>query len=307
MRFLITIFFITTAFTSLLAQRNQIQIVSENDSYTSINNDGYYTNGFKIAYKWRKKNADTIVLSRTNQLEIGQHIYNARHGLLWALSSMDRPITGYLYGSFQQTNFNKKQDVLRWEISAGTIGKPAFGEEVQNLIHKIVNVSKVTQWKYQLRPGFGINASAIWSPQVVKNSDLKKFDIKPIASATLGNIFTNATIGSAVLLGKFNENIRSNFWDNHYGDSKNQKEFFFYFYPAIHVQAYNATVQGSMFNDQTEIIEGKLNPVLFHGRAGIVYARPKYSLSYVGAYEGKQSLAQKKGQLYGSIQLAFRW
>lgn len=307
MRFLIAIVFITAAFTRLPGQNNQIQIVSENDSYTSINNDGYYTNGFKIAYKWRKKNSDTIVLQRTNQLEIGQEIYNARHGLLWALSSMDRPITGYLYGYFQQTNFNKKQDVLRWEISAGTIGKPAFGEEVQNLIHSIVNVSKVTQWKYQLRPGFGLNGKLIWSPQVFRNTELKKIEIKPIATASLGNIFTNATVGSAILIGKFNENMRSNFWDNHFSDDKKQREFFFYFYPAICAQAYNATVQGNIFNSDPEIVEGKLNPLLFQGRAGIVYARKKYSLSYVAAYEGRQSLTQKNRQLYGSIQLAFRW
>jgi len=307
MQRLILLVFTTTAFATLFAQNEQLTIVSENDSYTSINNDGYYTNGIGLAFKWRPRNSDSVVLNRTNQVEIGQKIFNARHGLYWSLSSMDRPITGYLYASFQQTNFNKRQDLLRWEVSAGTIGKPAFGKEMQNLIHKIVNISKVTQWEYQLEPGFGLNATVTWSPQIFKPAGLKKFDIKPVATASLGNNFTNAIVGSAVLFGKFNENRRSSFWNNHFSNDKAGRELFVYFYPAVCIQAYNATVQGNLFNDSPEIVEGKLNPALFHGKAGVEYAVKKYSLSYAVVYEGRQSLTQKNRQFYGSIQLAFRW
>lgn len=295
--------------TASFAQKNtpqQLMVISENDCYTSLSNDGYYTNGIKLTYQWLKERADSSSKTIFNNIELGQFIYNAEDGH-YTLSKLDRPVTGYLYGGYQQKIFNKRENMLRWGIFVGSIGSLSLGQQVQEFIHKSWRIYEPVQWKYQLNKGLGVTATVLWSPQITHNREKKKFDMKPVAGASLGNMFSNAMIGYAFLVGRFNSNSSTAFWDNHREQTKGGREFFFYLYPALYVQAYNATVQGNMFNKKPEIYLGKLNPAFLQVRAGFTYAIKKLSLGYAAVYENKQSLTQRSKQIYGSIQLGFRW
>ncbi|MCH5715750.1 lipid A-modifier LpxR family protein [Niabella hibiscisoli] len=67
MRYQVSIFlsaFSLVFFIAASAQtRHQFTILSENDSYLSVNNDGYYTNGIKLAYQWRSTAIDKKIRS----------------------------------------------------------------------------------------------------------------------------------------------------------------------------------------------------------------------------------------------------
>lgn len=296
--------------TLISAQNNkysrQFHIITENDCYTSLSNDGYYTNGLILSYQWRPKMTDSLTKTKINNIELGQYIYNAEDGH-YDIDKIDRPITGYLYGSYLQKRFNEKQDLLKWGLSLGVIGKPAMGEQVQIIIHDMWHLYETPQWKYQLQTAWGITGSVAWSPQLIDRSRTKKIDFKPIFGASLGNMFTNVMAGSALLLGRFNNNSSTAFWGNHTGRTKKDHEFFFYIYPAVYLQAYNATVQGNMFKHDTTLVPGKLNPFFFQGKLGVVYSLNNFSLGYNAVYENKQSLTQRAGQYYGSIQICFMW
>ncbi|TAM57109.1 MAG: DUF2219 family protein [Rhodanobacter sp.] len=285
---------------------HQFGIVTENDSYSSINNDGYYTNGLKLNFQWRRKQGDTALSRKLQQVEIGQFLYNAEDGH-YNFSKIDRPVTGYLYGTYRQRHFNRREDLLGWDVSFGLIGKPAFGEQVQNFIHRELELYETPQWPYQLKPGWGLTGSAIWSPRLLDPSRVRHFDIKPVAGAAVGNMFTHAMVGTALLLGRFNNNSSTAFWGNHAGSQKKNREFFVFFYPSLYLQAYNATVQGTMFKKEPEVIQGRLNPFFLQGRLGFLYSGNKFYFGYSLVAENKQSLTQRKGQHYGSIQLGYIW
>lgn len=306
----ILIFLILTLPATVISAQNknythQFQLITENDCYTSFSNDGYYTNGLMLSYQWRK-NPDSLSAIKINSIEAGQYIYNAEDGHYF-LNKIDRPITGYLYAGYTQKRFNKKQNLLKWGFSIGAIGKPALGEEVQTIIHDFWRLYETPQWQYQLQPAWGITGNVAWSPQIVDRSKTKNIDLKPIIGASLGNMFTNAMVGSALLVGRFNDNASSAFWNNHAGQTKKEREFFVYVYPAIYLQAYNATVQGNIFKQDTTLAPGRLNPFFFQGRLGVMYARNRFVFGYTAIYENKQSLTQRYPQYYGSIQIAYRW
>ncbi len=286
---------------------HQLTVISENDSYLSVNNDGYYTNGIKISYQWLKPVTDSMRLVKFHNLEIGQLIYNGKEGYYADISDIDRPIAGYLYGSYNQTRYNKKDNMFNWGIAAGTIGNASLGRQTQELIHGWMNIYKPKQWKYQLQAGWGLTASVKWSPQITDRSRNSKFAFKPVVGASVGNFFTNAMLGSAILFGRFNANAATAFWNNHSSTLKRQREYFFYVYPALYLQAYNATVQGNMFKSELGMIPGKLNPFFFQNKVGFMCARNKFAVGFAALYESKQSLTQQTSHWYGSAQVSYSW
>ncbi|SDC88910.1 lipid A-modifier LpxR family protein [Niabella drilacis] len=299
----VLLLFLTSFFLPVSAQtRRQVTIISENDGYISVNNDGYYTNGLKVAYQWRRPPADETRREKINVFQVGQFIYTSQFA---GEAKLDRPITGYLYGDFHQKRFNSRQNLLKWGVGFGLIGPPAFGKEMQERVHQVMQIYKPKNWDKQLRADWGLIADLGWSPQVGKHASL--FKVKPLISATAGNIFTNATLGSAFLLGRSNPNNTTVFWDHHNGSSKRDREYFVYVFPTVSFKAYDATVQGGMFKKGPEPVEGRLNPVFFQTRMGAMYSGNKLSLGAAAVYESRQSLTQLSAQWYGSLQVGFMW
>lgn len=277
-----------------------IQLISDNDSYTLRGKDGYYTNGLKIAFYWKDKNDTSF--GTIHSLEIGQLMYNAKNGSYNEIYELDRPVTAFLYGAYRQTHFSKKNNVFQWYISLGTIGPPAFGRQMQEAIHSTLHMYKPQEWNFQLKSEFGVNVHAQWSAALL-NAVSSSFDIKPVIGATLGNTFTNANIGAAMLLGKFNSNAASVFWNAL--PNARRTESFFYLYPQVIFKGYDATVQGGMFRHNKGSYVGVLNRVVFLPRLGWMYARHRFSLDLALSYESRESLTQQEAQWFGTIGLGY--
>ncbi|MCH5690144.1 lipid A deacylase LpxR family protein [Niabella sp. W65] len=300
-------FLFLLSITASAQTKHQFTILSENDSYLSVNNDGYYTNGISMAYQWRSTITGKRNPERVNSISAGQNIYTSRFSGELKAERLDRPIAGYLYGSYHQSLFNPKERLIKWGVTAGVIGPSSLGEDMQKLAHRVMQIYKPTYWERQLPNSFGVNVDFTWSPRLGQPEKSSKWDFKPLLSATAGSIFTNAGVGGALVFGKFNKNSASAFWNNHQGQTKSEREFFAYLFPVVYLKAYDATVQGSMFNNEPSRIPGKLNPVFLQSKLGITYATNKLSFGAAAVYENKQSLTQRSPQLYGSLQVSLMW
>lgn len=293
-------------FVSLFGQQrprktHQVKIISDNDSYTLTRKDGYYTNGIQFVYSWNNASDTTDLTLHT--LELGQWMYNAENGSYLKREELDRPVTAFLFAAYHQTRFSERDDVFKWGVTGGVIGPPALGKEVQQGIHSILNMYEPKEWDYQLNTEIGLNASATWSPAI--RTGRKHIGIKPVASASVGNTFTYAHIGTSLLLGKFNTNSHSVYWDANINGGT--AESFFYIQPQIRLNAYNATVQGGLFRKDKGRYIGVLNPVMYVQHLGWMYSKKNFSLGISLVYESKQSKTQQYTQWYGhlSFGLAF--
>lgn len=289
------------------AQKQQFTIVSENDSYISVNNDGYYTNGVRLAYQWSSTSPARKKTERVHSFYVGHNIYTSQFSGEMKKERLDRPLAGYLYAGYHNSLYNAKEDLLKWGISVGVIGPAARGAEVQESAHKVMRIYKPTFWEYQLNEAWGGNADFAWSPSLSQPGTKTKWEFKPLLSATAGTLFTHAGVGGALIYGQFNKNSAAAFWGNHKGNSKTDREFFGYLMPMVYLKAYDATVQGGMFNAEPEKITGRLNPVFFQSKLGVTYAGNRLLLSAAAIYESKQSLTQRASQYYGSIQVGWLW
>lgn len=300
-------FFLVLSFAASAQTRHQFTILSENDSYLSVNNDGYYTNGIRLAYQWRATALHRKNQERVNSLSVGQNIYTSRFSGELKAERLDRPIAGYLYAGYHQSLYNSSERLLRWGITAGVVGPASYAENMQKTAHRIMQIYKPTFWERQLPNAAGANIDLTWSPQLGPATKTSKWDFKPVLTATAGNIFTHAGAGGALLFGKFNKNSASAFWGNHRGQRKTDREIFAYLHPMLYAKAYDATVQGSLLHPEPMQIPGKLNPVFLQSRLGIVYATNKVVFGGAAVYENKQSSTQRSNQIYGSLQVSLMW
>src|SRR5687767_13355697 len=92
--------------------RQQVLLVSENDSYTLKIIDRYYTNG--IALRFSKALQETSKKKKILNTEIGQSIYTARDTRKKHYArNLDRPYTGFLYGKAGLSYLYKNENVFR--------------------------------------------------------------------------------------------------------------------------------------------------------------------------------------------------
>lgn len=278
-------------------------IISENDAYMLLGDDGYYTNGLEFYVNWKsKKNKDSLKIAT---FSLGQNIYNAQNGNYSKLINIDRPVTAYLYISYKQTQFTKNKEMIKWGVSIASIGPISFGKETQVFIHHLFDMyDPKKQWDFQLKNSIGINGELTWIKEIpIKDN----FEIQAIAGARAGLFFDNIKLGSLIRWGKFNNNLSTSYWNTRLNakDKNSHKEFFFYYQPSLLVYAYNATIEGGAFRKDKGPVTGKLNPLLYHQIVGIMKTWNRYALNLAINYQTKETSLQEKTQWYGTIELKY--
>ena len=313
---LLLLFLCVLTFTQLKAQskihRQEINIITDNDNYDFELTDRYYSNGFFIQYNRLAKPTSTTVVKKINRFELGHKVYNPitnRKSVDNVLGNMDRPFAGWFYGSYGSTVFNTKKNIIEYTIHAGVMGPSAFGAEVQRGWHQLIGLYKVYGWEYQLKNTIGLNASAAYYHPVLTPSNALSMHL--VSKAELGTIFTNASTGVLVKTGWLNkEEKQSGYWAGNLGaDEKtfNRREFIFFMEPLVQYQAYNATVQGSLFTDDKGPFTTGIHPFVFQVKTGMMITGNDLGLRWYYTFRTTEGSSMIKGEHWGTIGLSFRF
>lgn len=293
---------------SVCAQKKQVGVVLENDLYTSSVNDKYYTNGIELFYRYLAKDSAAHAVKKINELRVGQYIYNPQTVKAEDPAVHDRPFAGYLFAQFQKGWFYRNGSVLKLTGQAGVIGPASLAEEFQRGIHTIFGYKPVRGWDYQIRNLASLQAKGFYSHPI---HQAPHFDLHARAEVFGGTAFagTNVSLLSRIslrpLLAVFDSGLYGAALNTNADAFKTQSELYFYIAPGFNYQAYDATIQGSMFNDDSPIT-WDLVPCRFTGEAGIRYRKNRWDLSYAFVYRGKEvDNWVNKGYFFGSIQVAW--
>jgi hypothetical protein len=125
------------------------------------------------------------------------------------------------------------------------------------------------------------------------------------SEANIGTVSIGASTGfvSRIAINKLVPISDSNLYAASAGSS--ESEFYFYIAPSINYQLYDATIQGSLFNNRSPITFS-LVPYRFNGEAGFKYRKNNLNLSYVFVYRGKELYSKTiSGYFYGSIGISY--
>lgn len=295
---------------SIVAQvrTKEIGLITDNDSYTSSKNDKYYTNGLRIFYRYLGKTTNHKITKETNEILIGQNIYTPRYLNQEEAERNDRPYAGYLFTGFEKSLFYTNQNVLKMGLEIGTIGSKSHAEEVQNSIHKTLTLKEPIGWENQIHNALALQSHFLFSKKLFPKTEQNNIDFNWHSEADLGTIFTQINTGLVTRIGfkKLLPISDSNLYGGSVGTTKaNNNEFYFYIVPSIRYQVYDATIQGSLFDDNSPVTFS-IVPLRFNLKAGLMYRKNNFNLSYSFIYTSKEVADSPSiSFFYGSIGFSF--
>ncbi len=313
LKFLLTISLFTVSIGSFAQNfKNEFGFKSDNDAYLFYGQDRYYTNGlflnFRHAIDQQKLNNHLEKI--TYEISIGQKIYNPISGYRPKIETQDRPFAGYLYAGASVNLFYKKESSLKFGLELGTIGPDALGEDAQKLLHKLVGFYEIKGWEYQIKNEKAINLSTQFT-KLLGRSSIYKSDFSLESYANVGTTFSGAGIGMLFRSGNFNQLFNSSYTNSLISNnSKTEKlvknELFFYAKPQLNYIAYDATIQGSMFNNKSPLTFN-IKPLVFVQQIGFNYSSPRYTFDFSLYFKSKEVKSKAKAHQYGSISMFYRF
>lgn len=284
--------------------RKELSFSTDNDAFLLKKKDAYYTNGFYIQYRF----TDTsTVRKKVHALEIGQMIFTPL-SKKETIADIDRPYCGYLFTRYSQTIASKNDAVFQWHGTLGVVGSASLAEKLQNEYHKLLGFLRFKGWEYQVRNAIGLDMGLSYAFTAASFNDM--FKIVPIVQANLGTTFTNAKVSMIISAGSFEKNNSSILFNTRVNNGtltpKKKSEIFLYAHPSIIYQAYNATLQGGLFNKGSGAVLADPKPFVLEQRYGIAYAEERISTKVELIYQSKETEKQTRSQTYGSIQIGYR-
>ncbi len=186
-----------------------ITLTTENDLYSGTGNDRNYTNGLRIGWldtskrppkftKFFREHLPFFSVNETTSVyySIGHNLYTPHNISTPVPDPKDHPYAAFLYGSVgMSTVVENHTDSM--ELTAGWVGPGAMGEDVQTLVHHVVNSPQPKGWDYQLKnePGLMISTQRLWPEAATLEAGGFHFRTSPYIGGTLGNVYTYANAG----------------------------------------------------------------------------------------------------------------
>ncbi|RZL47023.1 MAG: DUF2219 family protein, partial [Pedobacter sp.] len=85
-----------------------------------------------------------------------------------------------------------------------------------------------------------------------------------------------------------------------------KREAFFYAKPQLNVIAYDVTVQGSMFNNDSPVTF-KPKALVFAQQVGFNYSTPRFTFDFGVLFKSKEIKSTAKAHQYGTIAMFYRF
>jgi len=309
---LIAIALLTTIYSFAQEHKNEFGFKSDNDAYLWYGQDRYYTNGLFVYFRRAidQKKLKGNLEKFTYEVSVGQKMYNPHSGNRPDPTTHDRPFAAHLFGGLQTSLFYKKESLLKIGVNLGTVGPDALGKEAQELLHRIVGFYKIRGWDYQIANNFAANANMQFAKLLHRSSN-KTVDFTLDTYANIGTTYNGAGVGVVFRAGDINQLFNSSYYNAAIGNKSQtekfkKREFYFYAKPQLSYIAYDATVQGSLFNNDSPITFG-VKPLVFAQQLGFNYSTPRFTLDYSLIFLSKEIKSNAKAHQYGSISMYYKF
>ena len=292
--------------------KHEVGFQSDNDSYLAQGSDRYYTNGLFLNYRFAtdQQKLKPGLQKKVVELTAGQMIFNPRSGYRPDPATQDRPFAGYLYVGGALTWFHSDEHMLKASVQVGTTGPNALAQGGQELLHRIIGFYEPAGWEYQIKNEAAVNA-AIQYVRLLQRAANAKTDFSFEGYANAGTTFSGA--GAAVLFraGNIEQLFNSSSYDarvgtNIAGGTAQRHELFFYAKPQLNFVAYDATVQGSLFSNNSPVTFG-VKPLVFAQQIGVNYSTGRLTLDFNAIFKTKEIKSSASAHQYGSITLNYRF
>ena len=217
---------------------------------------------------------------------------------------IDRPFAAYLYIGSTLNLLYKNESNIKLSAQVGFIGPDAFGKQVQDFVHDNFGFYHPSGWEYQINNEFEVNLSAEYNKLLARGSWI---DVSLSSYVDLGNGFTGAGLGPLIRLGHFNQLFNSVSTQSTVSKKENDKllhkhELFFYYKPLINYVAYDATIQGGLFDnhDGLEITKDK-EPFILSQEAGVAFTTNRFVFNIAAIFHTLDDKEMVQTHQWGAV------
>jgi hypothetical protein len=231
--------------------RTILKVNFENDLITYANTDGYFTNGITIDLQaaWLGNSPFQKLMIPyghkafvTYNLSMVQDMYTPTDTRVAPTLNKDRPYSSYLYFGFRKTVADPLRKLkITSELDAGYIGPYSPGSYMQTLVHKTFPTNDIPLgWETQINTDVILNYTFQVQKALIYTKNLS---LLAGLDAKAGTMHTNAGAGLQLQAGKA---------EPVFGLAENGQwpkvEYYFFAKTNVHFVAYNALLQGGLFN-----------------------------------------------------------
>jgi hypothetical protein len=299
-----------------------ISVNWENDVFSGT--DGNYTNGIRVAVvsaendvpHWLDVAADALPFfdvsgAKRWEFAFGQNIYTPQFYETSAPQPDDRPYAGWLYGSAGViSDTGTTLDVL--QITLGVVGPASGAEQVQETVHDLIGSPHPLGWQYQLEnePGIIVSYERKWRNLWQINPNGYGFDLTPSAGASVGNILTQASVGTVV---RFGQDLPADYGPPLIGSNLAGTDYFapskdlgWYVFAGLegNAVARNIFLDGNTFQDSPSVDKRNFVGGLQAGLA-LTYDGVRYA--YTQSFRTKEYDTQDGGTSYGAFTVSWKF
>lgn len=231
--------------------RSILKITFENDLITYSNTDRYFTNGItfdlqtprladsylqKLMIPYRDK------ASVTYNISLVQDMYTPTDTRIAPALKNDRPYSSILYFGYRKTMADPVHEVkISSQVVAGYIGPYSPGSYMQTLVHKTFPTNDVPLgWETQINTDLILNYNLSAYKALINTKNLT---IAAGVDAKAGTLINSAGAGLQLQAGKAEP-----FFGFAAGEKWPETEYYFFARTNVGFVAYNALLQGGVFN-----------------------------------------------------------
>ncbi len=305
--------FLASEVTSAQIHAHEFGFQSDNDSFLAQGSDRYYTNGLYIFYRQAlNTNNSAKLANKVLGLEVGQKMFNPISGYVPNASFVDRPFAAYLYAGANLNLLYKNESNLKLTAQTGMIGPAALGKQVQNIIHNTFGFYTLNGWQYQIRNNFQLNLSAEYNRLLARAPWI---DVSASVYGNLGTGFNGAGLGPLVRIGDFNQLFNSvstqSVSTRNATTPLHSRELFLYYKPQFNYVAYDATVEGGLFQDSQPggpEIRSTPNRTMLSQQVGLAYGGKRWVIDLAAVFHTRDVKTQSfYTHQWGSATLLYRF
>lgn len=268
-----------------------LKIQFDNDIFD--NTDYYYTNGAQISLitplAMRSPFLRLLPGLKNSQVNLSgfsilQNIYTPTNPDVSEVLKGDRPFSSFLsIGQFRESYNFRKAMSLKSSLHVGILGPAAMGDYVQSSIHEI----DPKGWENQIQNTFVINYHFQIEKGLVSNPH---FEMNLIGNCDVGTLYNKAGAGLHLRLGTFTPVYKGII------NSRRGLQYWFILNGALSAVAYDATLQGAIFNDRSPytiashelnrlVAKASIGFAIYYNFLGLEFENFYWSPEYKGAYD----------------------
>jgi len=302
--------------------KSVLTLVFENDLFS--NRDENYTNGVRIAWsspedqtpEWARWAANNILPLSSDgnkrvSIAFGQNMYTPEDTQMRNAQPDDRPYAGWLYGSIGMVSDTGKtlDNVM---LTLGMVGPASLARQTQRTVHTVMGADKPQGWDNQLHnePGIILTVERKWRNLYEFSPFGVGVDATPYVGMDLGNINTNASVGTTFRLGY---DLPADYGPPRIRPSLPGSDFFIpskqlggYLFAGAEGRAVgrNIFLDGNTFEDSVSVDKKYFVGSL---QAGIAVTYGATRVSYTQVFMTKEFDQQRHPQQFGALTLSHRF